>query len=360
MGYLPPHLFVDISSHGFGHLSQTAPVLNELAELLPDLRITLRSALAVEKLRQRIRPTFTHIAAASDFGYAMIDALRIDRNATIAAYRDAHHDFPARVANEARFLASLRPDAVFANVAYLPLAGAAQAGIPALAMCSLNWAELFRHHFGSEAWAVAIHAEILAAYRSAPFLRTTPAMPLPTLDDCSEIGPIAIPGRHRRAELLEKVDADDTARLVIVALGGIPTRLPAENWPQQYDTHWLIPADWSVRRPDMHAIEAIDWPFVDLLRSVDAIVAKPGYGTFAEAVRNSTAVIYQRREDWPEQNCLIDWLKMHGRCAEVSATGLASGNLATAMNSCLEGNIPPMPAFDGAAAAARRLAALLS
>lgn len=53
MGDLPPHLFVDISSHGFGHLSQTAPVLNELAELLPDLRITLRSGLAVEKLRQR-------------------------------------------------------------------------------------------------------------------------------------------------------------------------------------------------------------------------------------------------------------------------------------------------------------------
>ena len=39
-----PHLLVDISSHGYGHISQTAAVINELVTLMPELHLTLRCA----------------------------------------------------------------------------------------------------------------------------------------------------------------------------------------------------------------------------------------------------------------------------------------------------------------------------
>lgn len=61
-----PHLFPDISAHGYGHLAQAAPVLNRLADLIPDLRLTLRCGLPESKLRQRIRAPFRHLSAASD------------------------------------------------------------------------------------------------------------------------------------------------------------------------------------------------------------------------------------------------------------------------------------------------------
>jgi hypothetical protein len=354
------HLFVDISSHGFGHLAQAAPVLIRLAELLPDLRITLRSGLPFETLHRRIQPPFTHIAATSDFGYVMLDALNIDRPATAAAYRATHANFAGRIAEEAALQRRLAVDAVFCDVSYLPLAAAAQVGIPATAMCSLNWADLFAHFFGKEDWAPPIHAEMLAAYRAATFMRTTPGMPMPAFDKLVTIGPIAQLGRERRSELREKVGAGRTATIVMVALGGIPARLPVEAWPALADTHWLVPAAWNVLRADMIAIEALDWPFPDLLRSVDAVVTKPGYGTFTEAVCNGAAVIYQRRDDWPEQDCLIDWLQAHARCAEVTATDLATGNLGTALTSCLQGAVPPPPTFDGSETAAHYLAKILS
>lgn len=364
-------LFADISAHGLGHLAQAAPVLNRLAELLPGLRLTLRSGLPGEKLRQRIRAPFEHIAAASDLGYLMIDALRIDLAASAAAYRIAHADFAARVATEAALLRELRADAVFSDVSYLPLAGAALAGIPAVALCSLNWADMFAHYFGDEAWAAPIHAEMLAAYRDATFLRTTPGMPMPSLERQIVIGPIATRGRERRAELRAKLGAGEAApdgRIVLVALGGIPTRLPVEGWPVLPDTRWLVPAAWNIQRDDMHAFEPLDWEFVDLLRSVDAVVTKPGYGTFAEAVCNGAAVIYQRRDDWPEQQYLIDWLQAHGRSAAITAADLAAGNLAAALEACLPAvpgcaadaaAAPPAPSFDGAETAARYLATLL-
>lgn len=45
---------------------------------------------------------------------------------------------------------------------------AAHADIPAVALCSLNWADLFHHHFGHEDWAARVHAEMLAAVPPAP------------------------------------------------------------------------------------------------------------------------------------------------------------------------------------------------
>lgn len=354
-----PHLFVDISAHGFGHLAQTAPVLNALARLRPGLKFTVRSALPRHRLATRIEPDFDHLPAASDFGFRMIDAVRIDHAGTQQAYREMHADFPGRVAADAALLQRLGVDAVFANVAYLPLAGAAEAGLPAAAMCSLNWATLFDHFYGREAWAAPVLSEIRTAYRSALFLRTTPGMPMPELEQVVDIGTLATPGRERREELREKLGVARTARLVLVALGGIPLRLPVESWPCLAGTHWLVPAAWQARRDDCHAFEDARMSFVDLLRSADAVVTKPGYGTFAEAAANGTAVIYQRREDWPEQDALIDWLGRHARCVDVSAEDLAAGRLAGALEKLAALPRPTPPSCDGDAIAARHLAELL-
>ncbi len=343
------HLFVDISSHGFGHLAITAPVLNALAEARPDLRLTLRSRLPPAKLRQRIRPPFELIAEASDFGYAMVDATRIDRTASAAAYRQAHAGWPGRVAAEAAWLAELRPDLVLTNVSYLPLAGAARAGIPATSLCSLNWADLFTHFFGDEAWAAPIHAEMLAAYRSAAaFLRVTPGMAMAALDNLRPVGPIAALGQRRDLGLGDE-------RTVLVAMGGIAHRLPVDDWPRRPGIRWLVPGEWGCRHPAAIAVEEFGLAFTDLLRSVDAVLSKPGYGTFTEAAANGTPVLYQRRADWPEQECLIAWLAEHGRCRQIDAAVLRHGDLAGDLAALWA--LPPAapPAIDGATQAAALL-----
>ncbi|MBS1141150.1 MAG: hypothetical protein H6R13_2603 [Proteobacteria bacterium] len=335
------HLFVDISSHGFGHLAITAPVLNALAEIAPNFRLTVRSALPPAKLQQRIKTPFTLISAASDFGYAMIDATRVDLAASASAYRQTHTDWASRVADEALFLANLKPDLVLTNVSYLPLAGAAAAGIPAISLCSLNWADLFDHFFGNQSWARPIHAEMLAAYRSAQaFLRVTPGMAMDALGNIQPVGPIAALGTKHDLDL-------NGDKAILIAMGGITHRLPVENWPRLPGVRWLVPAEWNCRHPDAMASESFGLSFTDLLRSVDAIITKPGYGTFTEAACNGTPVIYQRREDWPEQDCLIEWLSSNARCLEIEAAELERGQLGYAIEALLNQKPPPIPTANG-------------
>lgn len=356
------HLFVDISAHGLGHLAQAAPILNAVHRRRPELRLSLRSGVPLTRLQARIEAPFTHFAGQSDFGFAMHDATRLDLEASAVRYREWHADWPARVAAEAAFLRQLAPDLVLTDVAYLPLAGARQAGLTALSMCSLNWADLFWHVFGKASWAVPIHAEILAAYRGAAgFLRLTPAMPMPDLPHTRAVGPVAAVGTDRRQALRARLGMlpDSGERVVLIAFGGFDKAFDAATWPATPGIRWLVPAAWGTQRPDMTAIEALAMNFTDLLRSVDAVVTKPGYGTFTEAACNGTAVFYLRRDDWPEQDCLIAWLEENARCLEVTARTLVGGGMGDALARLYARPAPPPPAASGAEEAAALLAGYL-
>lgn len=327
-----PHLFVDISAHGLGHLGQVAPVVNALSRQIPGLELTVRSGLDGKRLRARIVPDFRHVATASDFGFVMIDALRVDRAANTAAYRAFHANWAERLDRERTLLDELDPDFVLTDVAYLPLAAAAKSRRPAAALSSLNWADLFAHYCGEEPWATPILAEMRDAYASASFLTVEPAMPVDWIAERFACGPVAQSGRRRRGELCTRLAVAEAQKLVLVALGGIPARLPVERWLGRNDIVWLVADSWRIDHPHCRAIETIGWNFPDLLASVDAVLTKPGYGTFVEAACAGTPCAYLRRDDWPEQEVLIAWLERHARACELAPAAIADGAVADCLD----------------------------
>ena len=106
----------------------------------------------------------------------------------------------------------------------------------------------------------------------------------------------------------------------------------------------------------MTATEPLAMLFPDLLRSIDLVLTKPGYGTFTEAACNGAAVLYVRRDDWPEQECLIEWLHANARCREVSESDLASARLPALLDALWQQPAPPTPVPTGAAQAADLIA----
>jgi len=320
------HLLVAITAHGFGHAAQVAPVINRLRERLPALRVTLLSSLPESLLNERIKGDFQRIDRAPDFGLVMHSALAIDLEASAAAYVDLHVSWQRQVDEEARQLSSLAPDLVLADVPYLTLAAASQAGIPAVALCSLNWADIYRHYFlnGKEAFQVLGHME--AAYQSAQaFLCPEPSMPMQFLDNRVSIGPIAVRGCNRREELIQQLGLKPEYSLVLVAPGGVATRFAIENWPQGQAIHWLVSDSWQVKHPDASPLENTGLSFPDLVSSVDAVLGKCGYGTVTECVLNGTPLMYIPRPDWPEERSLLQWLDAHGAAVELASECLVTG-----------------------------------
>lgn len=340
------HLLIALTSHGYGHAAQTADAVNALRARHPEVRITLWTRLPANFLLKRFSGDFALEARTTDVGMVMQNAIDVRAEASARAYADFHHDWDQAVAAEARDLKKLAPDLVLANVPYRVLAAAGLAGIPALAMCSLNWAGIYWHYFHARPEASAIHGQILAAYRSAAeFLWVEPGMAMPELPNLRRIGPCARLGRDRRAELDRRLGLDAGTRLVLIAPGGMELRLPIETWPELPQFHFLVPASWRAEAPSITAIEDRKIPFTDLLRSSDAIIGKPGYGTFAEAACNGTPMLYAPRADWPEAPALVEWLKSHGICREIAPAELERGAIRGALENLWSqpGKVPVAP-----------------
>ena len=351
-----PHLLVDISSHGFGHVSQTAPVVNELVRRIPGLRVTLRSAAPGSLLRQRFHCNFQHIPVALDFGMQMANALDVEVEQSTLAYRAFHAGWEAKVERETQTMRALKADLLLANVPYLSLAAAHAAGVRAVAMCSLNWADIYRHYCMVDAACSAISAQMLEAYNSAEcFLKVQPAMPMADLFNARSINPIVQMGGNQRACLAAKLQLAETDKLVLLAMGGMEFRLPVECWPRLPGIRWLIPQAWRVECDDMPAMESFGLAFGDILASCDAVLTKPGYATFTEAACSGVPVLYVARNDWPEEPYLVNWLNQHGVCVEVGREHLQTGELDGLLAQVWFMPRPPRPFATGASEAAHYL-----
>lgn len=327
------HLVVAISSHGFGHIGQTAPVIDALRRRVPNWKITLRTAAPRHKLIERFGSGVAIEPAEVDLGMVQQDALRVDLQASAEAYRRFHRDWEARVEAEAAALRALDADGVLANVPYLPLAAADRAGLPGVALCSLNWLDIYASFFADLPEAAAILESMFLAYSSAQcFLQPEPSMPMAGLPNLRPIGPVCQRGTNQRQWIAERTGLGDGERLVMVSLGGMDLRPPVEDWPEFAGWRLVVPASWTSRHPSTIDFEDLDLPYIDALWSCDALICKPGYGSFVEAASAGVPVLYLDRPDWPEVPYLVAWLARVGRSAHLPQDTWLRGGFGTMLS----------------------------
>jgi hypothetical protein len=357
----PPHLLVALSSHGFGHLSQAAPVINQLRELIPNLRLTIRAAFPAEQIQRRIFNPDVLQPVADDFGMVMRDALTVDLGASLHAYQTFHASLPEKIELLSMELLEQKVDLVLADIPYLTLAAAQKAGIPSVALCSLNWADILEHalllatsnppentaaqqplspelaRVGAE-----IVGEIRDIYQQADyFLLPTPSMPMPMLTNTLAIGPVCTPGVKRREALTLNTQVAEDGWFVLVGMGGMPLDIKLDAWPTHMlgkPLHYIV-ADSIAQNsshPQVIAEAHTGLSYSDLVASADLILTKPGYGMFVEAAAAGVPVLYVERRDWPEAQALTDWFQTVAHCTEISTEALHRGAFAEEMRKLLE------------------------
>jgi hypothetical protein len=197
-------------------------------------------------------------------------------------------------------------------------------------MCSLNWSDIYRHYCGND----DISAQIQSCYAKAnAFLRVTPGMAMSDLPNLIKVAPIAAVGENKRDALYHRLHLSTDEKLVLVSMGGISSRLPVEGWPRINGVRWLVQDSWQVTHPDAISIESLQMNFSDLLSSCDALLCKPGYGSFVEAACSGTPVLYVNRPDWPESPALNEWLQQQGKCREISREQSENGDFTEELSS---------------------------
>ncbi|HAJ92339.1 MAG TPA: hypothetical protein DCO71_06985 [Gammaproteobacteria bacterium] len=325
-----------LTGHGYGHLAQCAPVVNSLRQQLPELLLTVCSSLPHAVVAARIDREFDYRQTELDPVLRMLNAWEVDIAASRQVYREFHRNREQGCQHDIDLLEQLSPDLVLADIPWRILSAAAHCGIPGVGLCSLNWAAIYAAYCEDNSEDRDILEQMMNGYRAAClFLAPTPAIPMPDLDNVVTTGPIARRGSRQQAALLERCAVDGVTRAVLVALGGIVTSLPVDNWPHIEGVIWIFTDAVQSRRHDMVDSNALEMPFIDVLASVDVVLTKPGYGTYAEAVCNGVPVLTIARRDWPETAYLNSWVQQHGHLEVMTRAQFFSGDFVSQVNALL-------------------------
>lgn len=368
-----PRLLVAISAHGLGHLGQAAPVCQALQRALPHLQLVVWSDLPTQTLQRRIPGAFQHIRQPCDIGFVMHDALRVDIPGSWAKYRAREAAWSAHLSIACDVVRNVKPDLVLSDVGELPLAAAQSLGIPDVAMSSLNWADLATHYFAELDDAHPVLSRLRHIYdHTCLAIRLTPGMPMRGRRECI-VPPVAAISTQARPQLRAQIKsllppALRKRPLLLIGMGGIETSLPLATWPEQTEITFLVATQRQLSGnglPEQGIINA-DWlqeasglRFTDLLTASDAILCKPGYGTFTEAALAGIPLLYVPRTDWPEQEILLAWLHANTRCAALCTDDLMRGHLRSAFHALLSQPVSTTLPRNGADIAATEILRLL-
>lgn len=356
------HILVDISGHGFGHLSQASAVLNALATLLGHQRvsayITIRSTLDEAVVRERVRIPFNYVVHEQDKGMIMKDAIHVDVDASLGWYRRQHRQFDALLEQEIDLLRLIKPDLLFSDIPYLSLEAAYRLGVPSIALCSLNWYEILKNYCGNKPGVSGILEQIHLAYsRASLFLRPEPSLAMQSLENTRRIAPIVTMGLGHRDRLLQKIpDHTGSEVFALLSLGGIESEISVQNWPQLENVYWIVPDRFAKDRRDTVPQSAFGLSYIDLLASVDVVITKTGYGALVEAVAHQKPVLCVERGDWPEEAVLFPWCQHHGYLEIISYDDLLKGSFTTSIQRLLKQRwSKPAIKADGALQAAQQI-----
>ena len=336
-----PHLLLAVTAHGYGHLAQCSPVVEALSQRVPGLRITLQSDIDPGFARYRLPPGITHRQESTDPGFLMDGPLVTRWRESLTAYADFEAAYDRHLERQLITLRDLAPDLVLADVPWLPLEAARRLGIPAVGLCSFTWYDILLECPLRDQVPAAILEHLRRVYTQTDlFICPAPALPMDWLPQAQHVGPIARRRPDRGAELRERFGCPADRPLALMQFGGFEGLDPLQDWPEQDQVHWVVHDLKGRQRRDASALADHGIDLLDVLGSVDLILAKPGYGSYAEAACNGVPMLHAPRADWPETVVLNRWLSARVPTRELSLEDLAAGRVAAPIAELLAAGRP--------------------
>ena len=335
-----PRIAYFVSSHGFGHAARTRTILEKI-ESHADVTLF---ATTPNWFWGNLGVNHVHFQA--DIGCIQQGTLNIDEDATLAAFRQFKTSFQRRF-EQLRLLHQSNPfDLIVTDIAPEPLEFAVKLNVPSVLVANFTWVEIYQQ-MASLAGELP---DLLSQYK----LATNTLIPaFQTGMDWSKnpvnVDAVAKLGQDIRPFLNPE---NRYQRLVYIDAGRWGTEIGWNNAAQFCDTLFIrIGPALSDMPPNVLQLEfgAVNHP--DLVRSVDVVVAKPGYGIVTECLANGTHWCCIPRDGFAEDDVLIRYADELGNFSIADYSQLAS----LAFPCVALRDVAPTFASDGASQIARLL-----
>jgi len=348
-----PTLVAYISGHGFGHASRTIELLNAIADRRPDVRILVRTAAAPWLFRISARPGISVTPVECDTGAVQVDSLRLDEVETIRRAQEFMDDFDARVAAEAAVLTEAAASMVIADAPPLGIAAGRRAGCHTVLLGNFTWDWIYAAYPGGAALAdtighiyanadLALRLPLHGGFQTCPRIHDLPFIARRSRRDAAETRR-ALGFPHDRPLALVSFGGYGAEQLNVAQLATTPRYgiVLTDSTPINGHALRSLGPTGALLPLDVDAIYARGMRYEDVVKAVDAVVTKPGYGIIAECAANGAALLYTSRGHFAEYDVLVAGMPRYLRTQYVEQATLLAGRWEVDLDALLRQPDPP-------------------
>jgi hypothetical protein len=306
-----PVLYLAITSHGFGHAVRAASVAAAVQQICPDILLVLATTAPRWLLESYISGDFIHRPRAFDVGVIQADSLKMDKAATLATMQQIRAQQQSIIASEVNFIRTNRVRLVLGDIPPLAVLIARAADIPSWMMGNFGWDFIYRD-WGAEFREIADW--ISECYQQCHRLFRLPMNePMSAFPHITDVGLTGGTPHYSATQLRTDFNLKTAPeKTVLLSFGG----LGLDQIP--YDRLQSFP-DWQFISFDAHSpdlsnlLKITDRHYrpVDFMPLCGRVISKPGYSTFAEAMRLGVPIVSLTREDFAESPLLLTGIQNH-------------------------------------------------
>jgi hypothetical protein len=304
-------LYVAITGHGFGHAVRAASVVACLQKLNPEILPILVTTAPRWLLESYIAGDFIYRPLAFDVGVIQSDSIQMDKATTLAKMQQIRSQQAIIIKNEVEFIQQNRVGLILADIPPLAALIAEAAGITCWMLGNFGWDFIYRPWGGEfepiADWIGECYSKCDRLFR-LPLHE--PMAAFPNIIDVGLTGGIP----HDTPDLLRQKFGlqQPQERTILLTFGGLGLQeIPYQNLALFPDWQFI---SFDLRAPELPNLIKIAedrYRPVDFLPICGRVVSKPGYSTFAEALRQNTPLVSLTREDFAEASILLEGIQKY-------------------------------------------------
>jgi hypothetical protein len=307
-----PTIYIAITDHGFGHAARTAAITGQLQQLLPSIELIIVTTAPKWLLECYIEGDFIYRQRGFDVGVVQADSLKMDLDATLARWHDLISRKDEIVAEEVAFCQAHHVDLVFGDVPPFATLIAKQLGVPCWMSGNFGWDFIYRDWGKKFDFITDLIGD---CYGQCDRLFRVPLHE--SMDRFPAIEDVGLTGgdpKYSLAKVREQFKLiQPKAQTILLTFGGLSLdAIPYQN-VSQFPEYQFITLDANA--PDLpNLVKVIDRAFrpVDFMPLCDRVVSKPGYSTYAEALKLQIPIVSLTRSGFAESEIILNGMQDYG------------------------------------------------
>jgi hypothetical protein len=336
-------------------------VIRALQQRASDLQVHVRTT-APEWLFSNLPTRVFHTQYSVDTGVIQQDSLHMDLDATFRACRDLHSRLPVLLEQEVDFIKEHGIDLIIGDIPPACFEIAVRAEIPSVAITNFTWDVIYQAYAAGHPGFAPLIEEMQRFYAKATLALTLPyPCDMSIFPRCEAIPWITRVSTLTPSQARAAFGLPQDATVVLLSFGGLGLdRFPWQRLSQIKEFFFVTTAAFEQSRGNLQVLDVAQRRYEDLLRAVDVIVTKPGYGIVADVLAHRLPVLYTERGEFPEYPFLVQALTELATANFIPQDELLSGNIRSYLARLVEKapNWPPV-SLNGAEAAAKKVLTLL-